>query len=89
MGCGQTCGVLCAGIAALGKLLVDQRAHNTEGFGDICAAYVGAFQAKLGSLACEELVKTYKKEETRCLETVLLAADLFEDYFARLQEGRP
>ena len=89
MGCGQTCGVLCAGIAALGKLLVDQRAHNTEGFGDICAAYVGAFQAKLGSLACEELVKTYKKEETRCLETVLLAADLFEDYFARLPEGRP
>ena len=85
MGCGQTC----AGIAALGKLLVDQRAHNTEGFGDICAAYVGAFQAKLGSLACEELVKTYKKEETRCLEPVLLAADLFEDYFARLQEGRP
>ena len=40
-------------------------------------------------MACEELVKTYKKEETRCLETVLLAADLFEDYFARLQEGRP
>ena len=33
MGCGKTCGALCGALAVIGKLMVDKRAHATEGFG--------------------------------------------------------
>lgn len=88
LGCGHACGALCAGVAALGKLLVDERAHNTEGFGGKCKEYVEAFTSSLGDTMCQELVKTYKKEDVRCLETVLRAADVFETYYTQLQAGQ-
>ncbi len=82
MGRGQACGALCGCIAALGKLLVDGRAHNTKGFGATCGAFVDAFQSELGGILCPELVKKYKKENVRCLEAVRKAADAFEAFYA-------
>ena len=37
---------------------------------------------------CDELVKKYKKEDVRCLETVEKAADLFEGYYESLRLSR-
>lgn len=88
MGCGNACGALCGGIAALGRLLVNQRAHNTADFKEICAAYVEKFREQLGDTMCDELVKKYKKEDVRCLETVEKAADLFEGYYESLRLSR-
>ena len=81
MGCGSSCGALCGAMAALGRLLVKTRAHATEGFKDVCGDYVAAFRDKLGNIDCSELVKVYKKEDVRCLETVCLAADVFEEFY--------
>ena len=81
MGCGSSCGALCGAMAALGRLVVKMRAHATEGFKETCADYVKRFEEKLGSTECLELVKQYKKEEIRCMETVCLAADVFEEFF--------
>lgn len=80
MGCGNACGALCACIAAFGKLTIDERAHATPDFKERCSDLVQRFQEKLGDTACCELVLKYKTEETRCLDTVLLTADLFEAY---------
>ena len=33
---------------------------------------------------CSELVKIYKKDDVRCLETVCLAADVFEEFYNTL-----
>ena len=55
--------------------------HATEGFKETCADYVKRFEEKLGSTECLELVKQYKKEDIRCMETVCLAADVFEEFF--------
>lgn len=81
MGCGSSCGALCGAMAALGRLLVKTRAHATDGFKDICGDYVAAFRERLGNTDCSELVKVYKKEDVRCLETVCLAADVFEEFY--------
>ena len=36
MGCGALCGALAGGVAVLGYVAVDGRAHATEGFRDLC-----------------------------------------------------
>ncbi|QAT48386.1 hypothetical protein EQM14_00535 [Caproiciproducens sp. NJN-50] len=80
LGCGKTCGALCACIAALGKMSVGERAHATPGFKEQCAALVEKFTETLGDTECSALTQKYKKEETRCLDTVMLAADVFEEF---------
>ena len=82
MGCGNACGALCACISALGRLTIQERAHATPEFKETCANLVQRFQEKLGDTCCCTLVEKYKTEETRCLATVLLTADLFEDYLS-------
>lgn len=84
MGCGKTCGALCACIAALGRMTVAERAHATPDFRERCAALVEKFTEKLGETECSELTKKYKREDTRCLDTVLLAADVFEEFLQEL-----
>ena len=82
MGCGQTCGALCGLIAAYGKMTVKDRAHATADFGKSCGAICGAFNRKLGSMQCAELKKLYSSQEFRCLKTVEMALDIFEEFMA-------
>jgi C_GCAxxG_C_C family probable redox protein len=81
--CGKTCGALCSGISVIGQQRITGRAHATEGLKEICTEYVKQFEETLGSTECEELVKKYKKEDVRCLETVMLAADILEKTLAK------
>ncbi len=87
MGCEKTCGALCSGIAAISRLTVGERAHATEGFSDRCAAYVSQFEQTLGSCVCSELKEKYHTEDTRCLRTVELSAELLEAYLAELTKA--
>lgn len=85
MGCGSTCGALCGMIAALGAMRIRTTAHEAEGLRDESAALVKAFEEKLGSTVCEKLMELYKTPETRCVKTVELAAEVFEDFLAKKQ----
>ncbi|NLD52784.1 MAG: hypothetical protein GX650_07790 [Clostridiales bacterium] len=80
MGCGSTCGALAGGVAVLGALLVNRRAHTTEGFKEACAGWVEAFSAILGSERCDVVKEKYANTDQRCLKTVLLAAGALESY---------
>jgi len=84
LGCGMTCGALCGGIAAISKLLVQDRAHATEGFKDICADYVNRFEQCLGSCTCAELKEKYYVEGDRCLKTVQLGTQVMEEIMTEL-----
>ena len=80
-GCGITCGALAGAMAALGGMVIRDRAHATEGFKGLCAAYVSAFADKLGDVNCEVLKERYFADGgSRCLRTVQLAADVFEAF---------
>lgn len=88
MGCGNTCGTLSAAMSVLSLLFCEGKAHETEGFGDLCAEYVASFQKALGSDNCEELKARYRYPEgddRRCLITVEKAADVLEAFIASHQ----
>ena len=80
MGCGKLCGALAGGMAALGKIAVNGRAHTTEGFGSLCAGLYEKFETDLGSTRCEELKSRYRNDDVRCLKTVELGLEAFEAY---------
>ncbi len=82
MGCGETCGALCAGLSVIGQLFVGERAHATEGFKELCGDYVHLFEKELGSIRCEVLREKFANEEKRCLITLARATELLEDYLA-------
>ncbi len=80
MGCEKLCGVLAGCMAACGRINVTGRAHATEGFKELCAGLVKAFEDRLGSSVCAELKPMYRSDEFRCLKTVELGLEVFEAY---------
>ncbi len=80
LGCEKTCGALCGALAVIGRLKVADRAHATENFKELCAAFVQKFEDELGSIDCDRLKQKYRTEELRCLKTVELAARALEAY---------
>jgi C_GCAxxG_C_C family probable redox protein len=86
-GCGITCGALCASMAALGRVLVSQRAHSTQGFKQICADYVSLFRQRMGCIDCSTLKEKNTIEGQRCLKTVVENAELIESYLKENRQG--
>jgi len=80
MGCGKTCGVLCGCLAAYGKMDVKNRAHEDKSFAVRCKALCDAFNSKLGNTQCAELKLIYRNDKTRCLRTVELGLEAFEEF---------
>lgn len=87
MACGRACGALCGGCAAISFRLIEERAHATPELKAEVSAFAEKFVDRFGSDACSELVKTYKKEGTRCLDMIRMAADLADECFAGMEEG--
>ena len=85
MGCGALCGALAGGVAVLGYMNVETRAHATEGFRDLCAGYVERFNTALGSCDCEKIKPRLFAPEKRCLQTVRLACDVLEKQLDELR----
>lgn len=84
MACGRACGALCGGCAALSSRLIREKAHVTPELKDTVSGFAEQFVSRFGSDACGELVKTYKKEDVRCLELISMAADLADQCFGQL-----
>ena len=84
MGCGKACGALCGGCSAISYRLIHVRAHATPELKPAVAAFAEEFVERFGSDACCELVKTYKKEDTRCLDMICMAADIADACFERI-----
>lgn len=84
LGCEKTCGALCGALAVIGCVKVTDRAHATENFKELCSGFVQKFEADLGSIDCDVLKLKYRDEETRCLKTVVLAADALDEYLKSL-----
>jgi len=80
MQCEQLCGALSACFAVLGRLYVEDRAHVSPRLKELGAQFYQDFQNKAGSVLCKDLKPIYRKEDTRCLDLILLASDLLEDF---------
>lgn len=89
MGCGNTCGALSAAISALSLLYCGDKAHETEGFKELCADFVAEFKKSLGSDNCEDLKKLYRYpdgDDRRCLITIEKAAEVLEQFISKANE---
>ena len=80
IGCGALCGVVAGCVAALGKMTVTGCAHETAGFGDLCAALHQRLEAELGGTQCAVLKPMYRTDEVRCLKTVEKGLEIFEAF---------
>ncbi len=89
MGCGSTCGALAGAMAVLGKVLVRENAHGTEGFKDQCAALKADFEARLGSIECQVLKPRYFNESERCMAVVEQACAALEARLEAAGVGKP
>ena len=86
LGCGENCGALLGAMAALSKVLVQDRAHTTPGFREACGELVTRFRADLGSIECTELKEKYRRPDVRCLYVVERAAAVLDEYMQTLEE---
>lgn len=85
-GVGSTCGALAGAMSIVSLLFVEDKAHTTPGFDDACAGFMKAYEEKLKSTNCSELKGMYRSDETRCLKTVELSAEVLEAYL--LENGK-
>lgn len=74
LGCGNLCGSLAGAMAVLG-LIFDSKLPN---FRKICASMVKQFKDDLSDTNCCEIIKKYKKQDTRCLQTVEICLDVLD-----------
>jgi len=81
-GCGLVCGALAGSMAALGKLVIGERAHATEGFKELCAEYVEAFRGRFGDTDCAKVKPAYFEEGRRCVRVVEGAVEVFDEFVA-------
>ena len=88
LGCGENCGALLGAVAALSKVLVQDRAHLTPDFKAACAELVTRFRADLGSIECTELTEKYRRPDVRCLYVVERAAAILDDYMKTMEGTR-
>ena len=86
LGCGENCGALLGAVAALSKMLVQDRAHETAGLREACAGLTDRFREDLGSIECAELKKKYRRPDVRCLFVVERAAAILDGFIRDLAE---
>lgn len=81
IGCGSICGCLAGSVAVLGA-----RYSDRADFRNLCAGFVKVFREEMGcgSIDCADLTPKYKTPECKCEAAVIKAADLLEEYIAKL-----
>lgn len=82
---GSTCGALIGSVAALSKLIVTTKAHETANIRPSIQACYRNFNKELGATDCAHVKAVHHSKETRCLPTVLKACDALEETIKQLE----
>ena len=81
----STCGCLTGAITVLSKIYVEEKAHETEGFNRIIKGFYKLFTETFGSEDCRDIMPKHRKQgEERCMETILMTAELLDQYLKEL-----
>ena len=80
MGCGRTCGALTGALAILGRMIHIEK----EPFHEMCTKLILDYEKAMTTSVCDELKPMYRTEETKCLKTVELSADVFEKFISEV-----
>ena len=77
---GGTCGTLIGSVCVLSKLIIETKAHDQlDALRPLISTMYRKFKEAAGSVDCAKVRPVFHTKETRCLNTVLLAAKVLEE----------
>lgn len=77
---GDLCGALTGAACVISAKYIEVKAHDQKKeLHDVTLRLVRLFQERLGSRVCSQIKPVHFNKETRCFETVTLAADVLEE----------
>ena len=75
----STCGALAGGVAVLGIMFVNQKAHESDKMKNLVTELMRRFEKRMGTIECRELKDLYREEPpVKCRCIVAEAADILE-----------
>ncbi|GAB6086856.1 C-GCAxxG-C-C family (seleno)protein [Alkaliphilus crotonatoxidans] len=79
LGIEDVCGAITGGVAVLGIIFVEDRAHEGNLIKELTADFINQVRAALGSSNCKILKENYRDDESKCSLIVETAAAILED----------
>jgi C_GCAxxG_C_C family probable redox protein len=72
------CGALTASLMVLGKLFVEERAHESTRIKELTKELFDEYQKEMGSIDCAPLKEKHRTEELKCRNVITKAAELLD-----------
>ena len=86
---GYICGVICAGVAVLGKMIIQENARREQSeVRPLFQKLTRRFKEELGGISCPELKPKYFSKETACWTTVKLGAEILEKTIEEIRKEK-
>lgn len=83
MGIESVCGALTGSIMVLGRLFVEEKAHESTRIKEISSQMLVRYEREMGYIDCTPLKKSYRTEQIKCDRVILKAAEILDDIIAR------
>lgn len=78
MAIGDKCGALTAAIMVLGRLFVENRAHESTKIKDLTKELFEEYRKEMGSIDCAPLKEMHRTEELKCRNVIIKAAEVLD-----------
>jgi len=70
----SVCGALTGSIMVLGRLFVEERAHQSPRLKELIRELLVRYREEMGSIQCDALKESYRTEEKKCRDVIEKAA---------------
>lgn len=77
------CGALTAAIMVLGKLFIQNRAHESTKIKELTKELFEKYQEAMGQIDCAPLKDAYRTEEEKCRNVIAKAAEILDQIVER------
>lgn len=81
----STCGALTGAVMAISSRLIEDTSR-TSNARQVVELFLNTYEAKMGSIYCNELKEMHYNEEIKCTSIILQAAKTLDDIFHRLKK---
>lgn len=78
MAIGDKCGALTAAIMVLGRLFVENRAHESTKIKNLTKELFEEYRKEMGSIDCAPLKEMHRTEELKCRNVIIKAAEVLD-----------
>ena len=83
MGIEDKCGAVTAAIMVLGRLFVNERAHESTKVKDLTTELFDRYREEMGDIDCKPLKETHRTEEVKCKYVIIKAAEILDSIVDR------